>query len=88
MPNSRLKLDRRRTVVVDRTMQWRIILSVSVPMLAILSPLLTFLLSTYSEELFNGYRFGFELLIVNGAIMFAGLLLASRKRHSALTTRH
>ena len=50
-----------------------------VPLLAILSPLLSFLLSHYSETLFNGYHFGFELLIVNGAIMFCGLLLTSKK---------
>jgi SSS family solute:Na+ symporter len=50
-----------------------------VPLLAILSPLLSFLLSYFSEELFRGYRFGFELLIVNGAIMFTALLLTSRK---------
>ncbi len=51
-----------------------------VPLLAILSPLLSFLLSHFSELLFNGYQFGFELLIVNGAIMFAMLLLTSGKR--------
>jgi len=50
-----------------------------VPLLAILSPVISFLLSYFSEQLFNGYQFGFELLIVNGAIMFGGLLLASRK---------
>ena len=46
-----------------------------VPFLAILSPVLSFLLSRFSEQLFNGYQFGFELLIVNGAIMFLALLL-------------
>jgi SSS family solute:Na+ symporter len=51
-----------------------------VPLLAILSPLLSFLLSRFSEQLFNGYRFGFELLIVNGAMMFLGLLLTSRRQ--------
>jgi SSS family solute:Na+ symporter len=50
-----------------------------VPLLAILSPILSFLLSHFSEVLFNGYQFGFELLIVNGAMMFAALLLTSRK---------
>ncbi len=54
-----------------------------VPLLAILSPVLSFLLSHFSEQLFNGYQFGFELLIVNGAIMFGALLLTSRKGHSA-----
>jgi len=54
-----------------------------VPLLAILSPVLSFLLSRYSEQLFNGYQFGFELLIVNGAIMFGGLLLTSKRVQSA-----
>lgn len=50
-----------------------------VPLLAVLSPILSFLLSNFSQQLFNGYKFGFELLIVNGAIMFVALLLSSRK---------
>jgi SSS family solute:Na+ symporter len=50
-----------------------------IPLLAILSPLLSFLLSKFSAELFNGYEFGFELLIVNGAIMFLAMLITSRK---------
>lgn len=50
-----------------------------VPLLAILSPVLSFILSRFSEQLFNGYQFGFELLIVNGAIMFLALLLTGKK---------
>jgi SSS family solute:Na+ symporter len=50
-----------------------------VPLLAILSPILSFLLSHFSALLFNGYKFGFELLIVNGTIMFVALLLTSNK---------
>jgi Na+/proline symporter len=50
-----------------------------IPLLAVLSPVLSFLLSRFSEQLFNGYRFGFELLIVNGAIMFFLLFLAREK---------
>lgn len=49
------------------------------PCIAIISPVICYLLSVYSEELFNGYRFGFELLLVNGALTFAGLLAFSRK---------
>ena len=53
-----------------------------VPLLAVLSPILSYLLSKFSAELFNGYQFGFELLIVNGALMFVALLLISRKVES------
>jgi hypothetical protein len=48
----------------------------AVPIIAILSPLATYLLNCYSQELFWGYKFGFELLIVNGLISFAGLWLS------------
>ncbi|MCB0794892.1 MAG: sodium:solute symporter [Flavobacteriales bacterium] len=54
-----------RVVVRDR---W-------VPLVMVLSPLLTYGLDHWSEKLFQGYRFGFELLLVNGAISFLGLLL-------------
>ena len=49
------------------------------PVIAILSPLACFFLSKYSVELFNGYKFGFELLLLNGLLTFTGLYLFSRK---------
>jgi SSS family transporter len=48
-----------------------------IPVLAALVPVGVFFLSRYSESLFLGYKFGFELLIVNGALVFVGLILAS-----------
>jgi Na+/proline symporter len=50
-----------------------------VPYLALLAPLLSFLISYQSEQWLGGYRFGFELLILNGALMFLGLLLVRQK---------
>ncbi len=50
-----------------------------VPVIALVSPCICYLLSSYSVLIFNGYKFGFELLILNGFITFAGLLLVSRK---------
>jgi Na+/proline symporter len=50
-----------------------------VPWIAISSPVFCFFLSEYSEWLLNGYKFGFELLIINGLYTFIGLLLVSRK---------
>ncbi len=50
-----------------------------VPIVAVLSPVFCYFLNMYSIELFNGYRFGFELLIVNGLFTFAGLWML-RKR--------
>jgi len=46
---------------------------------AILSPLLCYFLSLYSEVLFSGYKMGFELLIINGALTFFGLLILVKK---------
>ncbi|MBO4615440.1 MAG: sodium:solute symporter [Bacteroidales bacterium] len=51
----------------------------AVPFIAILSPIISYLLNIYSEELFFGYKFGFEILIVNGLLTFIGLLIFSRK---------
>jgi hypothetical protein len=50
-----------------------------VPLVAVLSPVLTFALDRYSVLLFGGYTFGFELLLVNAAITFMGLLLLRRR---------
>ena len=49
------------------------------PFIAILSPLICFFLSRYSVEIFNGYKFGFELLLLNGFLTFMGLLMFSKK---------
>lgn len=50
-----------------------------VPLVAVVSPIVCFFISKYSEVLFNGYRFGFELLILNGMITIVGLLIISKK---------
>lgn len=50
-----------------------------VPVIALISPALCYVLSAYSVDIFHGYRFGFELLILNGMITFAGLLILRKK---------
>lgn len=50
-----------------------------VPLLAVSAPVLTFLISQNSEKLLWGYKFGFEALILNGLLMFLGLILIRRK---------
>lgn len=52
----------------------------AIPFIAVLSPVMAFLLNRYSETLLFGYRFGFELLLVNGFLTFAGMWLFSYKR--------
>lgn len=49
-----------------------------VPLIAAISPVISYLLSIFSETLFNGYRFGFELLIINGLITMAGLFIVKK----------
>ena len=50
-----------------------------VPLICILAPVFCCLLSKYSSEWLNGYQFGFELLMLNGAFTFLGLWLISKK---------
>lgn len=51
-----------------------------VPVICILSPLLTYLLSENSASLFGGYVFDNELIIINGLITFLLLLATSAKQ--------
>ncbi|MBW3468914.1 sodium:solute symporter [Arthrospiribacter ruber] len=50
-----------------------------VPYLGISAPVLAFLISQNSERLFWGYKFGFEVLILNGLLMFLALYLVREK---------
>jgi SSS family transporter len=51
-----------------------------VPLVALLSPVCSFLVSTYSGQFLGGYQFGFEIMILNGLLMITGLLIISRKK--------
>lgn len=51
----------------------------AVPIIAVASPIVSYLLKLYSKQLFNGYQFGFEILIVNGLLTFVALLIFSRR---------
>lgn len=50
-----------------------------VPFIAISSPIISYVLNLYSKNIFFGYQFGFEILIVNGLLTFIGLMLISKK---------
>ncbi|MCK5823561.1 MAG: sodium:solute symporter [Bacteroidales bacterium] len=50
-----------------------------VPYIAIASPIICLVINHFSEFWFNGYKFGFELLILNGLITFIGLLFIKKK---------
>lgn len=51
-----------------------------VPVLCLISPALSYIININSEAWLYGYKFGFEILIVNGAITFLGLLLLTKKK--------
>ena len=50
-----------------------------VPIICFLAPAITFVISAYSKELFGNYEFAEELIILNGALTFIGLMLISKK---------
>lgn len=50
-----------------------------VGVVAIVAPVLCFILQQNSEAWFNGYKFSYELLIVNALITFVGLMLLIKR---------
>ncbi|OHX65317.1 sodium:solute symporter [Flammeovirga pacifica] len=45
----------------------------------LLAPILSFVLNTFSKELFFGYQFGFEILLINAGLTILGLWFISKK---------
>jgi SSS family transporter len=52
---------------------------VAIPLIAIVIPALCYFGSKFSQSLLYGYKFGFEMLIVNGFLVFLSLLLFSKR---------
>lgn len=55
-----------------------------IPLICILSPFCCFILHQNSERWFGGYRFSYELLILNAVFTFIGLLLLSHKKTASI----
>jgi Na+/proline symporter len=51
-----------------------------IPLVCLLSPIVTYLLQLNSETLFNGYKFSFEIIILNGLLAYWGIWLLSYKK--------
>lgn len=49
-----------------------------VPIVCLISPVLSYLINEMAPVWFNGYKFGFEMLVVNGLITFTGLYAISQ----------
>jgi hypothetical protein len=56
-----------------------------VPIVALLAPVLTYICTLYSEQFLNGYKIGFELLLINGLLTYLGLYLISRSKNVSVT---
>jgi SSS family transporter len=56
----------------------RIVNDKLVPLICVISPILSYILSSNSEAWFGGYKFGIEILIANGMITFLGLWIISK----------
>jgi Na+/proline symporter len=50
------------------------------PIICVISPLVCYYLSMNSKGWFNGYEYGHEILILNGALTFLGLLLFRKNK--------
>lgn len=53
-----------------------------VPLVCIAAPVASYFIESNSTILFNGYKFGFELLLLNGLLTFLGLLLLKKSKSS------
>ena len=51
--------------------------------IAIIAPIVSYLINAYSVDLLNGYQIGFEILIINGILTFLGLILIRSKQHQS-----
>ena len=59
-----------------------------VPVVAVLSPFLAWLLSKAMEYGFSGYQTGFEILLLNGLITFIGLLIIKKSTKTKRLWQH
>lgn len=50
-----------------------------VPIICVLSPIICYFLNANSQQWFDGYKFGFELLLLNGGLVFVGMYFCRKK---------
>jgi Na+/proline symporter len=56
--------------------------TITITIICLLAPVLSYFLAKYAKDLFGGYQIGIELLIINGILTFLGLLFISRKQNT------
>jgi SSS family transporter len=57
----------------------RKVTGVAVPFIAAACPLISWIISSNAPVWFDGYKIGYEVLVINGALMYLGLFLFSKK---------
>lgn len=70
----------------------RAVVNMAVPFICIISPVICYFLDTNSVDWFGGYKFGNEILVVNGLLTFIMLFLFSKKQsdiehHESIASR-
>ncbi len=50
-----------------------------VPLICLVSPVLCYFIDQHSEQIFGGFKIGYLLLILNGALTYIGMMLISKK---------
>jgi len=69
----------------------RKVTGIAVPFIAAACPLISWFISSNAPVWFDGYKIGYEVLVINGALMYLGLFLFSKKeKHDSerLTTNN
>lgn len=54
-----------------------------VPLICIITPVISYIISKNSEAWFNGYKIGIEIVLINGLLTFLGLFLISLSKQSS-----
>jgi SSS family transporter len=58
-----------------------------IPIVSITTPTAVYFIAKYAPILFNGYKFGFELIIINGALTYLFLYLGSKANTTQISTK-
>jgi Na+/proline symporter len=53
-----------------------------VPVVCLIAPVISYIINLNSEAWLSGYKFGFEILMLNGLLTFLGLLLVKKSKNT------
>lgn len=56
-----------------------------VPLVCVITPIISYILSSNAEAWFNGYKIGIEIVLINGILTFFGLFLISSEKEAINT---